>query len=196
MALMLKAIKRFTDAGYQFIGLDHFAKPNDPLAVAASKGELGRTFQGMTKGRGHITVGVGPSAISTFADGFSQNDRQYAGWTKAVQAHGLATTRGFKLTADDRVRGAALADLYGKGSIDFHQFELRHWVKFRDYFATHLPALTRLAADDIIEINESGLKLTPVLGRLLTRVVASVLDSYLPEDAWRRGLATGGSKVG
>lgn len=196
LALMLQAMARFAAANYEFIGLDHFAKASDPLVSALNRGELGRSFQGMTAGRSQATLGIGPSAISSFPGGFAQNERQYAKWRLAVTDGRLATVRGFDLAPDDVVRGDVIQDTYATGRISLACFEQRHGVTFDRYFSAEMSSLRSLEEEGLVVWGKNDLALTPVLGRLLARVVASVFDRYLPQAAWRTGLAKGGSKVG
>ncbi len=196
LALMLQGIEHFSSAGYRFLGLDHFAKPNDPLARAHERGELGRTFQGMTTGRGEATIGVGPSAISTHGDGFAQNARDVKTWTNRVEASGFATARGHRLTEDDRWRGELVQAIYGCGEVDVKAWEESHGIPFRRYFQDLLPAIDQMQTTGLLTWQGDRITLTPRLGRLLTRVVASAFDAYLPRDAWRVGMSSGGSKVG
>src|SRR5205085_10161362 len=113
--LNLLAINRFVAAGYGFIGLDHFARPGEALARALQDGSLRRNFQGMTTGKALDVLGLGPSAISQLEDAFAQDVKTSADWQEAV-ARDLATERGLRLSADDRVRRELLQQLYGYGA--------------------------------------------------------------------------------
>jgi oxygen-independent coproporphyrinogen-3 oxidase len=187
LELNLLAVNRFLAAGYEFVGLDHFARPTEALAAAARDGGLRRTFQGMTTGRGLDVIGLGPSAISLLDDAYAQNVKESGPWREAV-GRGLATHRGLRLTAADRIRRELLQELYGRGEVDTAAFGEAHGVEFGDYFADELRRLRELEADGLVEVEGTALRLTPVLGRLLVRVVAAVFDAYLPPDAHRSGL--------
>jgi oxygen-independent coproporphyrinogen-3 oxidase len=185
--LNLLAINRFLAAGYVFIGLDHFALPEEALAQAHSHGTLRRTFQGMTTGKGLDVLGLGPSAISLLDSAFAQNVKTTAGWSKAVTGD-LGTERGLRLTTDDRIRRELLEELYGHGVITKQTLEGRFGICFNQYFADELRRLDELVAEGLVLAEPDVLRLTSPLGRLLVRVVAAVLDRYLPATAYREGL--------
>jgi oxygen-independent coproporphyrinogen-3 oxidase len=196
LQLNLLALNRLVSAGYEFIGLDHFARPDDGLAQAARNGSLRRSFQGMTTGKGLDIVGLGPSAISQLEDAFAQNARTSTEWRTCVD-QGLATECGLHLSDDDRIRREALQQLYGYGFIDERLLELRFGIVFEEYFAQELQSLKELISAGLVQQEPGMLRLTMPLGRLLVRVVAAVFDRYLPPDAFRTGLAADqSSKVG
>jgi oxygen-independent coproporphyrinogen-3 oxidase len=141
-------------------------------------------------------LGIGPSAISQLEDAFAQNEKTSTDWRRAVE-HDLATTRGLALSPDDRLRGELLQQLYGHGEIDRRGLESQFGIAFDDYFAGELQRLRGLADDGLVSLEADWVRLTPVLGRLLVRVVAAVFDRYLPPEAYREGLpAHLASKVG
>jgi oxygen-independent coproporphyrinogen-3 oxidase len=196
LELNLLAISRFTEAGYRFIGLDHFARPDEALSRAHATGALHRNFQGMTTGKDLDLIGLGPSAISQLAGAFAQNDWTSAGWRRRVEG-GPATVRGLRLSEDDRLRRELLQQLYGYGAIDRHVLEARFGIAFADYFAPELGRLARLEAEGLVTTEADQIRLTEPLGRLLVRAVAAVFDRYLPPDAYRTGLpAHQASRVG
>ncbi len=188
LELNLLAINRFLAAGYEFIGLDHFARPDEELAQARRDGSLRRTFQGMTTGKGLDVIGLGPSAISQLDGAYAQNHKATADWQKAV-ADDFATERGLRLSDDDRLRRELMQQLYGHGVIDKRSLEERFGVAFDDYFADELKRLRELIDEGIAEDDNEAVRLTEPLGRLLVRVVAAVFDRYLPPTAFREGLA-------
>jgi oxygen-independent coproporphyrinogen-3 oxidase len=196
LELNLLAINRFLDAGYEFIGLDHFARPDEELARARRDGSLRRTFQGMTTGKGLDVIGLGPSAISQLDGAFAQNVKASTAWQHAV-ARDFATDRGLRLSDDDRLRCELMQQLYGHGTIDKRSLEERFGIDFDDYFAGELDRLTVLIAEGIVRADADMVRLTEPLGRLLVRVVAAVFDRSLPPQAFREGLAPQlSSKVG
>jgi oxygen-independent coproporphyrinogen-3 oxidase len=196
LELNLLAINRFLAAGYEFIGLDHFAKPGEALARARQEGTLRRTFQGMTTGKGLDVLGLGPSAISQLDDAYAQNVKLRADWARALEG-GLATERGLTLTADDRLRRELLQQLYCYGVIEKRALEAQFGVIFDDYFADELYRLGELTQEGLVVADAEAIRLTEPLGRLLVRVVAAVFDRYLPAGAFREGLPTEmASKVG
>jgi oxygen-independent coproporphyrinogen-3 oxidase len=194
LELNLLAINHFTEAGYEFIGLDHFAKPTEYLARARADATLHRTFQGMTTGKNLDVIGLGPSAISQLDDAFAQNKKESGKWLAAV-GDDFATERGLRLTADDRVRRELLQQLYGYGIIDKRAFEKRFGIPFDDYFSDELRRMTDLIGDGLVVLHETGIRLTEPLGRLLVRVVAAVFDRYLPSQAYHDGLSVRASSL-
>lgn len=196
LELNLLAIGRFQAAGYEFIGLDHFARPTEALAQARRERTLHRNFQGMTTGKQLELVGLGPSAISQLDSAFSQNQKTSAHWQDAV-ARGLPVERGLRLSDDDRLRRELMQQLYGHGEIDKSAIEDEFRIPFDDAFADELSRLRELADEGLIELGAKTIRLTDPLGRLLVRVVAAVFDAYLPRDAYKEGLpAHLSSKVG
>jgi oxygen-independent coproporphyrinogen-3 oxidase len=185
--LNLLAIHRLGEAGYEFIGLDHFARPEEALTRAYREGSLVRTFQGMTTGKGLDVLGLGPSAISGLDSAYAQNHKASAAWRSSV-AGDLATERGLRLTEDDRLRREVLQQLYGYGVIAKRPIEDAFAVAFDDYFAAELPRLGELEHEGLLTRDADTIRLTPLLGRLLVRVVAAVFDHYLPPEAFRAGL--------
>ncbi len=188
LELNLLAINRFLAAGYEFIGLDHFARPDEELAQARRQGALRRTFQGMTTGKGLDVIGLGPSAISQLDGAYAQNHKATADWQRAV-SEDLATERGLRLSDDDRLRRELMQQLYGHGVIDKRSLEEGFGIVFDDYFADELKRLHELIDEGIAENDDEAVRLTEPLGRLLVRIVAAVFDRYLPPAAFREGLA-------
>jgi len=194
--LNLLAINRFLDAGYEFIGLDHFARPGESLARAAREGSLHRNFQGMTTAKGLDMIGVGPSAISMLDHAYAQNEKTTTDWLAALERD-LPTERGLQLDDDDRLRRELLQQLYGHGRIDVRALEHRFGIDFHTYFASEIARLDTLEDDALVERDEGVIRLTAPLGRLLVRVVAAIFDRYLPANAYQDGLpAQQASKVG
>jgi oxygen-independent coproporphyrinogen III oxidase len=194
--LNLLAINRFLEAGYEFVGLDHFARPDEALARARRDGSLRRNFQGMTTGAELDVLGLGPSAISQLDGAFAQNVKTSTDWRQAVDAD-LATERGLRLSAEDRLRRELMQQLYGHGVIDKRSLEERFGIDFDEHFAGERERLGLLAEDGLVDEDAEVVRLTAPLGRLLVRVVAAVFDAYLPRDADQVGLpAQFSSRVG
>lgn len=193
--LNLLAINRFAEAGYEFIGLDHFARPDERLSQARAEGTLQRNFQGMTTGKELDLLGLGPSAVSQLDDAFAQNVHASAAWAEAVRRD-FATERGLHLSRDDQVRREVLQQLYGYGSVVKRGLERRFGIAFDDYFADELARLRTLSAEGLVAIEADALRLTAPLGRLLVRVAAAVFDRTLPRDAYRVGVSAHASRVG
>ncbi|HEU5249745.1 MAG TPA: oxygen-independent coproporphyrinogen III oxidase, partial [Thermoanaerobaculia bacterium] len=132
------ALARFTDAGYEYIGMDHFARPGDELSRARRDRTLHRNFQGYTTKAGTDLLGLGMSAIGAIGDSFVQNRRDLPGYRAAVEKEGAATFRGFHLSFDDRVRRAVIASMLCHGVVVIPEIESAYQIEFREYFADAL----------------------------------------------------------
>jgi oxygen-independent coproporphyrinogen-3 oxidase len=185
--MMLAAIESFESAGYQFVGLDHFAKPDEHLARAGESGALRRTFQGMTTGGGLDVLGFGPSAISILNDAFAQSAKSVEDWSAAIDAGRLATCRGLNLSREDQLRAAVIEQLYCYAEIDKNAIGRRFEMSFDDHFAEELGRLESLQGEGLVDLMENRIRVTHPLGRLLLRVVAAVFDAYLSADSLRHG---------
>ena len=195
--MFLGAVEAFEEAGYRFIGLDHFARPDEDLARAQDIGALRRTFQGMTTGKGLDVIGLGPSAISILGDAYAQNAKTLKEWCSALEADRLATSRGIDLSSEDLLRQSVLEQLYCYAEISKPTVEQRYGISFDRHFADELERLRGLECDGLVELTHSHVRVTHPLGRLLLRVVAAVFDAYLPPDACRSGqFAQVASRVG
>jgi oxygen-independent coproporphyrinogen III oxidase len=178
LALLQLAIRKLSNAGYRYIGMDHFALPSDALAKAQKSGSLHRNFMGYTTHVETDLIGLGVSAISHIGDSYSQNPRELAGYEAAIDAGQLPVWRGMQLSADDVVRAELIQQLMCQGSIDIHALEQRHQIDFRRYFQDDLARLAQLAADDLVTIGATSIRAT-ARGRLLLRVIAACFDRYL-----------------
>lgn len=187
LEMNLLAINHFLDSGYQFIGLDHFALPDEALTHARNVGSLRRNFQGMTTGKTLAIIGMGPSAISDLGIAFAQNRKESAEWLAAVETD-FATHRGLRLSRDDQIRNELMQQLYGHGQISKAGINQQFAVDFDDYFAAERARLADLISDELAVESDDAVALTEPLGRLLVRVVAAIFDRYLPPNAHREGL--------
>lgn len=176
------ALALFTAAGYEYIGMDHFARPDDELARARRNRTLHRNFQGYTTKAGTDLVGLGVSAIGAIRDSFVQNRRELAEYRQAIEADGAATFRGFRLSFDDRVRRTVIGNLLCHGVVVFGEIEAAFGIDFRDYFAAALEGLAGCVADGLVEISGTEIRATP-LGRVFLRNLAMAFDSYLPSQS-------------
>jgi oxygen-independent coproporphyrinogen-3 oxidase len=178
-ALFALAVDRLTAAGYQMIGIDHFARPEDELAVAAREGHLTRNFQGYVVRRAEVLLGCGTTAISDSGTAYWQNDADLAGWERRIAAGELPVARGVALDGEDRLRRHVITRLMCDGSVDFAELE-RDWpIRFEDHFADELG---RLAGDDyreLVELDRTGRRLVASpAGRFVLRNLCRVFDSY------------------
>ncbi len=180
--IFFAALRRFLEAGYRFIGLDHFAKPEDELSRALEDGTLRRNFMGHTTQAGVDLLGFGPTAISELRGSYAQNKRDLNAWHEAVAEHGVATMRGHALTPDDVERRFVIGQIMCLGALDAGAFEAEFGRPFAQAFAPELEALEPLERDGLVERDAAGsLRVTP-LGRLLVRNVAMVFDAYLAKQ--------------
>jgi oxygen-independent coproporphyrinogen-3 oxidase len=174
-------LKSFLDAGYQYIGMDHFAKPDDELAVAQRNRTLHRNFQGYTTKAGADLYGLGVSAISAIGNAYAQNYREVPPYTEAVERRGLATMRGYRLSEDDRLRRAVISRLLCHAVIHKEEISDEFGVRFDDYFADEIEHLQPFVADHLVRLAPSEIGVTP-LGRIFIRNVAMVFDPYLEKQ--------------
>jgi len=182
LKLLGLALGKLLDAGYVYIGMDHFARPDDELVRAQRRGTLQRNFQGYSTGSDCDIVGLGMSAIGRIGDCYSQNARDLPGYYMALDNGRLPVVRGIVLDDDDVIRRAAISELMCHGILDMHAFGLRHGITFTDYFAAELDRIRRLEADALVELDSRMLRVT-ARGRFLMRNVAMCFDAYLPGEA-------------
>jgi len=178
LAILGRAIERLTNAGYIYIGMDHFALPHDPLAQAQQAGTLTRNFQGYTTHGDCDLIAHGTTGIGHFGNCYSQNVRDLAPYYAAVDADKLPISRGRFLSCDDRVRRDLIQRLMCEFALDVPAFEARHGVDFARDFAAECEALEPLIRDGLVEWRGSSLRVRGP-GRLLVRNVAMVFDRYL-----------------
>jgi oxygen-independent coproporphyrinogen-3 oxidase len=182
LAILLGAIRRLLAAGYLYIGLDHFARPEDELARALADRTLRRNFMGYTTQAGVDLLGFGPSAISELRCSYAQSHRELDAWERALRAHGLATARGHRLSADDQERRWIIGRIMGHGALSAAEYAATFGRPLRDAYARELARLEPAAADGLVEIAADGSLAATPLGRLLVRNVAVAFDAYLPEQ--------------
>jgi oxygen-independent coproporphyrinogen-3 oxidase len=178
LQLLQLAIEKLAAAGYCYIGMDHFALPEDELSRAQEGGRLHRNFMGYTTHADCDLVGLGVSAISHIGSSFSQNLRDLRDWEAALDAGHLPLWRGMELSPDDEVRANVIQQLMCLGRIDIGAIERRHGIDFLSYFSEALHRLHPLVTDGLVSIVGSVISVTP-RGRLLVRAVAMCFDRYL-----------------
>ncbi len=178
LALLGLAVRRLSLAGYQYVGMDHFALPDEDLSQAQRAGQLHRNFMGYTTHADTDLVGLGASAISHIGDSYSQNPRDLPGWEAAVDAGRLPVWRGLQLDADDVVRAELIGQLMCQGEVDGRALATRHGLDFDRYFADALVALQALQHDGLAEYADGVVRATE-RGRPLLRLLAMCFDRYL-----------------
>jgi oxygen-independent coproporphyrinogen-3 oxidase len=186
-ALMMEARSLLREAGYVEIGLDHYARPDDSLALAFREGRLRRNFQGYTTDRADTLIGFGPSSISSLPQGFAKHHDDLKAWHARVQAGRLATQKGLALTTDDRVRRALIEDLMCRHACDLGQVR-RDFALPEGYFDGALAALGPLETDHVVIRTGDRLRINPQYD-LLSRIVASCFDSRLQAQQKRHAQA-------
>lgn len=177
LALLQLAVERLTEAGYEYIGMDHFALPTDDLVRAQSDGDLHRNFMGYTTCAESDLVGLGVSAISHIGDSYSQNPRVLPAWQAALDAGRLPVWRGAWLDDDDVIRAGVIQELMCLGSVDIPRLEHRHGIRFAEYFSDALARLRPLMEDGLATVSKQRVAATPT-GRLLLRIIAMCFDRY------------------
>lgn len=182
LQILQQTITALTEAGYQFIGMDHFAKPDDELAIAQRAGELHRNFQGYTTQGETELVGFGVSAISMLGDSYAQNQKELKAYYASVEQRGNALWRGLTLSDDDCLRRDVIKTLICNFSLDFAAIEAQWPITFEAYFADDLALLVPLMADGLLEQRGRSLHVTGI-GRLLIRNICMCFDRYLRQKA-------------
>ncbi|MFZ3024244.1 oxygen-independent coproporphyrinogen III oxidase [Pseudomonas sp.] len=178
MELLELTISRLTAAGYVYIGMDHFALPDDELALARADGTLQRNFQGYSTFAECDLIGLGVSAIGKVGDTYSQSVKELSQYYARLDQGLLPVHRGYRLNADDQLRRDVISDLMCHGRIDFASIEARHHIRFKEYFAEALGKLDEHVADRLLEIRDDALVLLPQ-GYLMMRSVAMAFDAYI-----------------
>ncbi|HLD64850.1 MAG TPA: oxygen-independent coproporphyrinogen III oxidase [Pseudomonas sp.] len=178
LELLELTIARLTAAGYVYIGMDHFALPDDELALARANGTLQRNFQGYSTHADCDLIGLGVSAIGKVGDSYSQSVKELSQYYARLDQGLLPIHRGYRLNADDLLRREVISDLMCHGRIDFARIEARHGIDFKAYFADALAGLEEQVVDQLVEIQDDALVLLPQ-GHLMMRSVAMAFDAYL-----------------
>lgn len=185
LQLLELTIRRLTEAGYVYIGMDHFALPDDELAVAQRDGSLQRNFQGYSTQAELDLVALGVSGIGLVGNTYAQNTRILDHYSELLDTGRLPVVRGTQLSADDLLRRELIQGVMCQGQIDIPALEAKHGIRFSEYFANELPRLAPLAADGLVTLAERSIDVTP-RGRLFLRNIAMVFDAYLtPSDPQR-----------
>ncbi|WP_075182407.1 oxygen-independent coproporphyrinogen III oxidase [Pantoea sp. 1.19] len=178
LAILQQTIATLTGAGYQFIGMDHFARQDDALAVAQRQGELQRNFQGYSTQGECDLLGLGVSAISQIGDGYAQNEKVLNHYAEAIMTRGHALWRGVALSVDDRLRREVIQQLMCHFYVDKAAIARRYTLNFDDYFAEELALLAPLAEDGLVMLTPEQIQVSAT-GRLLVRNISMCFDRHL-----------------
>jgi len=177
-ALMKLSIETLCDYGYDFIGMDHFAKPNDELSIAQGNGTLHRNFQGYTTKGGCDLLGLGVSSISSIGRSFGQNIKELQSYYKAIENQQHALERGVSLNDDDILRGEVIRELMCNLYLDKEIINEKYNINFDDYFAKDLPLLDTFIEDGLVENTEKSITVNQK-ARLLIRNICMSFDAYM-----------------
>ncbi len=178
LALLQLVVEQLTEAGYVYIGMDHFALPTDELARAQAQRTLHRNFQGYSTRAECDLIGFGASSIGKVGDVYAQNAKDLASYGAAIDAGQLAVTRGVRLTADDRLRRDIITELMCNLELRFDEFEAAYGVRFPAEFAPELERLRAFEADGLVTCRSDRIEVLPA-GRMFVRNIAMVFDRYL-----------------
>ncbi len=179
-ALMKLAIEKLCDFGYDFIGMDHFAKPEDELAIAQRAGKLHRNFQGYTTQGGCDLLGLGVSSISAIGNSFSQNTKELQDYYKAIDTQAHAHVKGVSLTQDDIIRAEVIRELMCNLYLDKNKISQQFAINFDDYFAEDLPLLQTFINDGLMSNNDDEIRVAQK-ARLLIRNICMSFDAYMKQ---------------
>jgi oxygen-independent coproporphyrinogen-3 oxidase len=184
LQILQLAIRRLTDAGYVFIGMDHFAKPNDELAVAQRQGRLHRNFQGYSTHAEADLMAFGVSAIGKVGPSYCQNVRTLDEYYDSLDQGTLPIFRGIELNADDLLRRSIIQALMCHFELSIESIEIAHLIDFKSYFAAELDDLREMEKGGLLTIDDQWITVEP-RGRLLVRAIAMAFDKYLRTDRER-----------
>ncbi|MFN4360858.1 MAG: oxygen-independent coproporphyrinogen III oxidase [Hylemonella sp.] len=181
LSMLADAMARFMGAGYVYVGMDHFALPNDALAVAQRQGRLHRNFQGYSTQPDCDLIGLGVSSIGRIGATYSQNAKTLEEYYDAIDHGHFAVVRGLALSRDDLVRRAVIMALMCQGELLYESINLAYLIDFRSYFAAEIETLHALQEQGLVTLDAAGIQVTPT-GWFFVRAVAMVFDRYLQAD--------------
>lgn len=181
VTMLSRSLDAFMDAGYVYVGMDHFALPTDALAVAKRQGRLHRNFQGYSTQPDCDLIGLGVSAIGRVGATYSQNAKSLEEYYDHLDQGRLPVVRGLALNRDDLVRRAVIMALMCQGELQFEPLDQAWLIDFRQYFASELEQLEAMAEQGLVELSAEGVKVTP-MGWFFVRGIAMVFDRYLQAD--------------
>lgn len=185
LEILRLTIERLTAAGYVYIGMDHFAKPDDELAVAQRNGTLYRNFQGYSTHADCDLIGLGVTSIGMVGRTYSQNQKTIDKYSAAIGAGRLPLLRGVELDADDLLRRYVITNLICHFRLDMSEVERRFGIVFRDYFAQELGALEAMQRDGLVQVGDAEITVEPA-GKLLIRNICMEFDKYLRQPSQAR----------
>ena len=176
---------KLADAGYVYIGMDHFARPDDELAVAQREGTLYRNFQGYSTHANCDLIGMGITSIGSVGNCYAQNIKELDAYYERIDAGQLPVFRGIELSKDDELRRDVITQLICHFALEFPAVEKRWNIDFKTYFGAELKSLQNMVEDGLLEISDAGIKVMPV-GQMLIRNICMVFDAYLKDSKGQR----------
>ncbi|AIY63996.1 oxygen-independent coproporphyrinogen III oxidase [Pseudoalteromonas piratica] len=182
LSMFKNTLAQMMEAGYVNIGMDHFAKSTDSLAIAQQKGKLHRNFQGYTTHGDCDLLGLGASSISQVGDSIFQNPKDLKDYYQTVEASGVPVVKGLTLTKDDKIRAFVIKEIICHFKLNFADVEHKFAINFADYFADELGGLTCFSEDGMVSLNEEAL-IVENKGRLFIRNICMTFDAYLKQQA-------------
>ena len=185
LEILQRTNQQLSEAGYLYIGMDHFALPDDELAVAQREGTLYRNFQGYSTHRDCDLIGIGVTSIGVVGNTYSQNLKTTEEYYSAIDGGELAVFRGVELDDDDLLRQDVITELICNFRLQFSDIEQRHNIVFSDYFSVELEELKVMVEDGLVTMDGNGVTVATA-GRLLIRNVCMVFDRYLREKNEQR----------
>jgi oxygen-independent coproporphyrinogen-3 oxidase len=185
LAILEHTINRLTEAGYIYIGMDHFARPEDELAIAQANGTLYRNFQGYSTHADCDLVAMGITSIGKVGDCYAQNVKSLEEYAARINSNELAIFRGITLDQDDILRREVINQLICHFRLDMLAIESRFEINFRDYFQQELAELEPMQVDGLLELAENSIVVSPA-GMLLIRNICMVFDTYLKSPKAQR----------
>jgi oxygen-independent coproporphyrinogen-3 oxidase len=176
--MLSRSLTALRDAGYVYVGMDHFALPDDALAIAKRQGRLHRNFQGYSTQPDCDLIGLGVSSIGRIGATYSQNAKTMEEYCDLLDHGRFPVVRGLALSRDDLIRRAVIMSIMCQGQVQFESINLAYLIDCKQYFAKELSALQTLVEQGLVVIDESGIQVTAD-GWFFVRAVAMVFDRYL-----------------
>ena len=181
LEILDQAIETLGNAGYVYIGMDHFAKPDDELAIAQRNCNLYRNFQGYSTNADCDVIGMGVTAISKIANSYSQNFRSLDEYHNSIEKGQIPVFRGYLLDTDDELRRDVISRLICHFDLEFDAIEDIYKINFKDYFSNELKLLSEIQNDNLLELKDNGIEILPT-GRFFIRNICSIFDKYLDPE--------------
>ncbi|MFW5425775.1 MAG: oxygen-independent coproporphyrinogen III oxidase [Methylophagaceae bacterium] len=185
LEILQRSIEQLTAAGYVYIGMDHFAKPDDELAIAQRENNLYRNFQGYSTHSECDLIGFGITSIGSVGDSYSQNKRTLEEYATSINNNELPVFRGITLDEDDKIRRKVITKLICHFSLDILAIEKELNINFADYFADVYPKLDQFSEDDLLKYDATSIEVLPA-GHLLIRTICMAFDRYIQQKTTQR----------